>query len=120
MTKCQDKNFKIPGDKIVDLIGNRGACFATDKITVDGLPVGWMYREEPSDKVDNGWRFFSGTEDQDYVDNPENTCIFNTNTIANYDPTIIPYLDFPIGSHLERNNEGTFTIIEDYNSDIED
>lgn len=111
MTKCQDKIFAIPGDKIKDLIGNIGACFATDKITVDGLPVGWMYREEPDNDIDNGWRFFSGTEDQDYVDNPENTCIFNTNTIANYDPAIIPYLELPIGTELERNRDNTFSII---------
>jgi hypothetical protein len=44
MTKPSDKKFKILGDKIVDLIGNIGGCIATDKITVDGLPVGYMYR----------------------------------------------------------------------------
>ena len=33
-------------------------------ITVDGYPVGFMYREEPND-VDGGWRFFSGKESQD-------------------------------------------------------
>ncbi len=42
MPKPIDKKFKIPGDKIVDLIGNIGACMATDKITVDGLSVGYM------------------------------------------------------------------------------
>ena len=112
MTNPLDKKFKIAGDKIVDLIGNIGACFATDKITVDGLKVGYMYRETPDDDLDNGWRFFSGTEDQDYVDNPENTCIYNTNTIANYDPAIIPYLDLPEGTHLDRNDDNSFSIIE--------
>lgn len=108
--KCENKNFALPCYKLINLIGKRGACMATDKITVDGLPVGWMYREEPDFSVDNGWRFFSGTEDQEYVDNPENTCIFDTNTIANYDRAIIPYLDLPIGTELVRNEDGTFTI----------
>ena len=112
MTKPLDKKFKILGDKIVDLIGNIGGCIATDKITVDGLPVGYMYREEPSNDLDNGWRFFSGTEDQDYVDNPDNCCVYNTNTIANYDPAIIPYLDLPEGTHLDRNDDNSFSIIE--------
>lgn len=58
MAKCEDKKFAIPGDQIIDLVGKIGACLASDKITVDGLPVGWMYREESIDKVDNGWRFF--------------------------------------------------------------
>jgi len=112
MTNPVDKKFKIPCDKIVDLIGNIGACMATDKITVDGLRVGYMYRETPENEIDNGWRFFSGTEDQDYVDNPNNTCIYNTNTIANYDPAIIPYLDLPEGSNLDRNDDESFSIIE--------
>ncbi len=112
MTNPIDKKFKIPGDKIVDLIGNIGACMATDKITVDGLPVGYMYREEPDNDIDNGWRFFSGTENQEYVDDPNNTAIYNTNTIANYDKAIIPYLDLPEGTELERNDDNSFSIIK--------
>lgn len=112
MTKPVDKKFKILASDIKQLIPNIGGCIATDKITVDGLPVCYMYREEPEFDVDNGWRFFSGTEDQDYVDNPDNSCVYNTNTIANYDPAIIPYLDLPEGTHLDRNDDDTFSIIE--------
>jgi len=112
MTNPIDKKFKIPGDKIVDLIGNIGACMATYKITVDGLPVGYMYREEPDNEIDNGWRFFSGTENQEYVDDPNNTAIYNTNTIANYDKAIIPYLVLPEGTELERNDDNSFSIIK--------
>ena len=61
-----EKSFKIPGDQIKQLIPNMGACFATDRITVDGMKVGYMYREEPDKDVDSGWRFFSGDESQDY------------------------------------------------------
>ncbi len=111
MTNPSDKKFKISGDKIVDLIGNFGACFASDKITVDGLPVGYMYRETPDDDNDNGWRFFSGTEDQTYVDNPNNISIYDTNTIANYDQTIIPYLKLPIGTELEKQTDNSFLIV---------
>jgi hypothetical protein len=107
------KKFKISPEDLEELIPNIGACMATDKITVEGLPVGFMYREEQMDALDNGWRFFSGTENQDYVDNPNNSGIFNTNTIANYDPAIIPYLDLPEGTELERNEDGTFSVIEE-------
>ena len=100
------KNFKIKADEFVDLVPKMGGCFATDKITVDGMKVGYMYREDPDDQVDSGWRFFSGSEDQNYIDNPDNTMFYNVNTIANYDRAIIPYLDSPIGSEFERI-EGT-------------
>jgi hypothetical protein len=109
----KSKKFKISPEDLEELIPNIGACMATDKITVEGLPVGFMYREEQMDALDNGWRFFSGTEDQDYVDNPNNSGIFNTNTIANYDPAIIPYLDLPEGTELERNEDGSFSVIEE-------
>ena len=73
-----------------------------------------MYREKPEDKKDSGWRFFSGYEEQDYVDDPKNTMIYKLNTIANYDPAIIPYLDMPVGTSWERK-KGTsiFEIIKD-------
>lgn len=45
----------------------------------------------------------SGLEDQAYVDNPDNVAIYDINTIANYDPEIIPFLDAPIGSCFARN-----------------
>ncbi len=106
------KNFKIKADELVDLVPTMGGCFATDKITVDGMKVGYMYREEPMEAMDCGWRFFSGTEDQEYVDDPNNTMIFNVNTIANYDRAIIPYLNLPFGTELERiENTNEFQII---------
>ena len=37
----------------------------------------------------------SGLEDQDYMDEADNHGIYDVNTIANYDPTIIPLLDEP-------------------------
>ena len=96
------KNFKIKAAEFIELVPNMGGCFATDKITVDGMKVGYMYREEPDEKMDSGWRFFSGTENQEYVDDLNNTMIYDVNTIANYDQTIIPYLEMPFGTELER------------------
>jgi hypothetical protein len=100
------KHFKLRADQILNLIPPMGGCLATDRITVDGLKVIYMYREESDHDKDSGWRFFSGTEDQDYVDDPDNTMIYNVNTIANYDRAIIPYLHLPTGTELERT-EGT-------------
>lgn len=61
-----------------------------------------MYREEPDGAYDSGWRFFSGEETQEYVDDPNNIMVYDVNTIANYDPAIIPYLDSPYGSAFRR------------------
>jgi hypothetical protein len=97
--------------EIRELIESKNGCIATDKITVDGLPVNYMYKEEPYDERDSGWRFFSGTETQEYVDDANNSMIYKVNTIANYDPSIIPYLDLPIGTELEKDEHGSWNII---------
>jgi hypothetical protein len=96
------KNFKLKAEEIIDLILPMGGGIATDKITVDGLKVGFMYREEPSHESDSGWILLSGTEDQEYVDDPSNMMYYSVNTVANYDSAIIPYLNSPIGTNLER------------------
>ncbi len=102
----EEKKYKLSGDANVDLVSNMGFCLASDKITIDGMQIGYMYREEPEEEMDSGWRFLSGTEEQEYVDNPENSGIFDVNTIANFDKAIVYYLKMPYGTEMERI-EGT-------------
>jgi hypothetical protein len=99
---AKERIFKLKKEDIQELVTGMGGCLATDKITVDGEAVDYMYREEPANKADSGWCFFSGTEDQAYIDDVDNTAAYNVNTIANYDPAIIPYLRMPVGSKMER------------------
>ena len=96
------KKFKLKAEEIKRLIPPLGDCIATDKITVEGLKVGYMYRENPYNDIDSGWRIFSDTETQEYVEDSNNSEIYDLNTIANYDAAIIPYLEMPIGIKLER------------------
>lgn len=99
------QEFKIKKEDIKKLIDIKGSCIASNKITIEGNKIGYMYREEPSNEVDTGWRFFAGNENEAYTNNPGNFNVFELNTICNYDETIIPYLDNPIGSSFEKNNE---------------
>jgi hypothetical protein len=94
--------FRIKQEDIRELVTPMGYCLVSDKITVEGLPVGYMYREEPEDENDSGWRFLSGTESQDYLDDPANSMMFEVNVVANYDPGIIPFLKMPVGTELEN------------------
>ncbi|MFA7446145.1 MAG: DUF2185 domain-containing protein [Flavobacteriaceae bacterium] len=108
------KNLRLKKEDLIELIKPMGYCYASDKITVEGCPVGYMYRETPIDKQDSGWRFFSGTEDDDYLDDEDNIEVYEVNTIANYDKAIIPYLDAPYETDLERiENADTFEIVTD-------
>ncbi|MHC5537875.1 DUF2185 domain-containing protein [Singulisphaera rosea] len=99
-----EKLFKLRSDEIRPLALGHGGCYATDRITVDGLPVGYMYREQADvDFFDSGWRFFSGDESDEYVNDPDNIAIYDVNTIANYDPEIISLLGSPAGSAFARH-----------------
>lgn len=97
------KNFKLAASEIKPIATGLGSCIATDHITVDDRKVGYMYRDSPDNEIDSGWRFLSGKESQVYMDNPNNLEIYDVNTIANYDPKIIPFLSEPIGSAFERD-----------------
>ena len=98
------KKFKyvLNPDEIKELVPPRGYCYASDMITVDGHKVGFMYREAKEDDDDSGWRFYSGLETEEYVDDEHNVMMFDVNYIANIDPAIIPYLKMRTGAELER------------------
>ena len=99
------KRFGLTVSEIKPLALGRGSCFASDRITVDCMSVGFMYREPPDNSTDSGWRFFSGEETQEYADIPTNFELYDINTIANYDPEIVQYLDAPAYSAFERRTK---------------
>ena len=109
-----DKTFKLNAEEIKPLAEGRGACFATDMITVEGKAVRYMYREYPDNEMDSGWRFMSGYEDDEYMDNPDNHAIYDVNTIANYDQSIIPFLDAEVNLAFEKvPGAKDFVLVED-------
>ena len=111
------KKKKEKIEKLINYNGNDG-CMATNMITIEGWKVGYMYRDEPSTVFpDSGWRFFKGDEDEDYTNNVENYKIYKLNTICNYDESIIPYLNMPIGTYLIKTKDNRF-IVDDGNQEI--
>lgn len=102
----EKKKLLLKPEDVKDLIEPMGEALVTDHVTVDGMKIGYMYRDEPEDNDDSGWRFLSGTENQKYMDDPKNAGWYEVNTVANYDKAIIPYLDAAFGTEWERV-EGT-------------
>ncbi|HEY9103642.1 DUF2185 domain-containing protein [Chitinimonas sp.] len=100
------KYYKLDQSQIKQLAPGHGLCMVTDMITVEGYPVSYMYRDEPEDEADSGWRFFAGNESDQYIDNPKNFSLLDVNVVANYDQTIIPLLDSPVGSAFDKGGEG--------------
>ncbi len=65
-----------------------------------------MYRTSSRNKLDSGWAFLAGDESEEYMNNAVNHAIYDVNTIANYDPEIIPLLDAPAGTAFIRTPSG--------------
>jgi hypothetical protein len=85
-------------------VPNIGFVIATKRIAEDEQPACFMYREEPMDPKDSGWRLYAGTESEEYLDNPDNSGIYDPATILAIDPSIQVLLDEPIGSVFERED----------------
>lgn len=100
-------SFKLKAEEVKHLSDIKGGCIASNKITVDGEKVGYAYREEPDANFpnDSGWRFLAGTEDDAYLENPNNFNVFELNTICNYDDAILPILESRVGSSFVRNDD---------------
>lgn len=112
------KQYRLSAEQFKPLAEGRGGCIATDMITVEGHPVRFMYREGPDNGADSGWRFLAGFEDDEYMDTPSNHAVYDVNTIANYDPSIIPFLDAPEGSAFEKTSESErFEAVTDWAPD---
>jgi len=75
----------------------------------------FIYREKRTRPEDSGWRIFSGYESQDYIDNPNNTRIYNPSTILKIDSSIKELLLKGVGSVFERENDkSNWYEVDDY------
>ncbi len=80
-----------------------GYAFVSKRVSEDRQPVRFMYREQPDQHEDSGWRFFSGDESEEFANNPDNITINALSTVTMIDPDVAKHLDAPYGSAFERN-----------------
>lgn len=82
-----------------------GYALATAMVARGGRRVRFMYREQAENDDDSGWRFFSGDEEQGYVDDPANIGLYALTTIVAIDPSIASLLATPAPCAFERDDE---------------
>ena len=75
-----------------------GLCFVTKKVLEDGAPVGYLYREEPDNDSDSGWRFTANDESDDYMNDSANVALVSLGAVLSVDDRFIALLDAPAGS----------------------
>jgi len=105
------KKFLLSSAQIKSLVPSMGWCLATDRVLVDGCRIAYMYRETPAAGGDSGWRSFAGDEDDEYMQNNGNHGVYDVNTVANYDRSVIPYLNASFGSRFDRTEDDRFVLL---------
>lgn len=75
-----------------------GLCFVTKRVLEDGAPVGYLYREEPDNGDDSGWRFTANDESDDYINDSANVALVSLGAVLSVDDRCIALLDAPAGA----------------------
>ncbi|ERI10254.1 DUF2185 domain-containing protein [Aneurinibacillus aneurinilyticus] len=99
------------GKKKPNFIDGAGGCIVSKNILDNKGNLKWLLREESVNDVDNGWRFFSDIDNDEFINNPKNMTICDFNTVAEIEPAVIGIYHFPIGSDLQlivENNRRFF------------
>ncbi|WP_256011784.1 immunity protein Imm33 domain-containing protein [Desertivirga xinjiangensis] len=83
-----------------------------------GGVIRFLYRETADEKEDSGWRMFSGLEDDEYANNPENITIMNVGYLLDKDPTLSIPLKSEKGAVYEREDiDKPWKAVDDWHSD---
>ena len=75
-----------------------GLCFVTKRVLEDGAPVGYLYREEPDNDDDSGWRFTANDESDAYMHDSANVALVSLGAVLSVDDRFIKLLDAPAGA----------------------
>ena len=76
-------------------------CFVTRKVLYEGAAVGYLYREEPDNDEDSGWRIMAGDESQEYMDETDNISWVSLGAVLREDDSFLDLLEAPVGSFFE-------------------
>ena len=77
-------------------------AFVTKKLVEENSKIGFAYREKPDNETDSGWRFFTGNEEQESVDNPDNLLLYSIEDIIKLDDSIKSILNSEINTAFEK------------------
>lgn len=112
-----DHNLELFEPNLVDKYYDR--CFVTNKILYEKAQINYIYREEPMEKdenrdyVDTGWRFLSGDESDEYMEDSENISLVSLGAVLSIDDSFIDLLQSEVGKSFRRNEKGNFEKINE-------
>ena len=77
-----------------------GASIVSNNILKNKANIKWILRENSVNELDNGWRFLSEIDTEEYLSHAENMSICDWNTIVEIEPAVLSIFNMPIGTEL--------------------
>lgn len=85
----------------IKFIKNAGGCVVSKNIILGKGILKWCVREKSINSNDNGWRFFSNIDTDEYLNDANNMTICDFNTVANIEPAVLAIYLLPVGTDIE-------------------
>ncbi|MEX1308118.1 MAG: DUF2185 domain-containing protein [Eubacteriales bacterium] len=85
---------------------NMGGSIVSKNILEGTGQLKWCVRESFVNDVDNGWRFLSDIDTEEYLADASHMVVVGWETLFNIEPAIMPIFDMPIGTELTLVREG--------------
>ena len=79
---------------------NMGGSIASKNILEKHGRIKWCFREEGVNAIDNGWRFLSEVDTDDYLQDASNMVVCDWGTLFEIEPAIAPIFNMPVGTDL--------------------
>ena len=77
-----------------------GASIVSNNILENKANIKWKLRESSVNELDNGWRFLSKIDTEEYLSHAENMSICDWSTIVEIEPAVLSIFNMPIGTEL--------------------
>lgn len=87
--------------EIPEFIPKSGACLVTNTILSGEGRLKWCVREESARPEDNGWRFFSHIDTDEYLADPSNFTVISFNHAISIEPAVMGLYDLPVGTDVQ-------------------
>ena len=84
------------------------------QVSVDGEPIGFLYREPAAFPHDSGWRMFSGAESDEYVQDVSHFDTLALRDLVHAHPEIAALLKEKQGAWEWDDDAEAFVVVQDW------
>lgn len=97
--------FKKAEEKELMKTHNLGGCIVTKSLYEGTSKLKWIFREEPVNPVDNGWRAIGDSDTEEYINTPGNNLVVDFDRLVEIEPAVLAIYEMPVGTDLEFDSQ---------------